>query len=146
VVLDAQNYAYIARTNALASYAINSTGTATLEHTVTYASGTTPRSVVLSSSGGYVYTANEGTSTISGYGIGSGATLTAITGSPFTGPASVSALGVDKSGGYLVAAGYDGSSGVQLFSVSSTTGALSLVDSAGSGAATTYPAVLALTH
>jgi 6-phosphogluconolactonase (cycloisomerase 2 family) len=145
VALDGQNFAYIARTNALAVYSLDSTGTPTLRFSAPYASGTTPRSVVLSSNGGYVYTANEGTGTIAGYSIGSSGGLTAITNSPFTGPVSVSALGVDKSGGYLVAAGYNSSNGVQLFSMG-TTGTLSLVDSAGSGAATTYPAVLALTH
>jgi len=145
VALDGQNFAYIARTNALAVYSLDASGAATLRDSQPYASGTTPRSAVLSSNGGNVYTANEGTGTISGYTIGSRGGLTAITNSPFTGPVSVSALGVDKSGGYLVAAGYSSSNGVQLFSMG-TTGTLSLVDSAGSGTATTYPAVLALTH
>jgi 6-phosphogluconolactonase (cycloisomerase 2 family) len=145
LVLDANNYAYIARTNALAVYAISSTGSATQQDTKSYSSGTVPRSVVLSSNGDYVYTANEGASTISEYGIGAGGVLTQLTGSPVAAPTNVSALGADNSGNYLVAAGYGASAGVRLFSIGSS-GALTQIDSAASGAATSSPAVLALTH
>jgi 6-phosphogluconolactonase (cycloisomerase 2 family) len=145
LALDANNFAFIARTNALAVYGIDSTGAGTLEDTKSYSSGTVPRSVVLSSNGDYVYTANEGASTISEYGIGSGGALTQLTGSPVAAPTNVSALGVDNSGNYLVAAGYNGSAGVRLFSIG-TAGALTQVDSTGSGTTTSYPAVLALTH
>lgn len=145
VALDKNNFAYIARTSALAVYSIAPTGAATAEFTTSYSSSAVPRSVVLSNGYSFVYTANEGAGTISEFGIGSGGTLSQLSGSPLTGPANVSALGVDKTGSYLVAAGYNGSSGVQLFAIG-TNGALSLKASAGSGTSTAFPAVLAMTH
>jgi 6-phosphogluconolactonase (cycloisomerase 2 family) len=146
VALDDNNYAYIARTNALAVYSINSSTLAySQQDSKSYTSGMVPRSVVLSSSGGYVYTANEGAGTISAFAIGTSGALTEETGSPYAGPTNVSALGVDNSGNYLVAAGYDSSAGVQLFSIGAG-GALTHVDSVGSGTSTTDPTVLALTH
>jgi 6-phosphogluconolactonase (cycloisomerase 2 family) len=145
VVLDSNNYAYIARTAALAVYAIGSGGAATLKSTAGYASGVTPRSVVLNGSQNYVYTANEGAGTISAYGIQSDASLAAASGSPFTAPSNVSALGVDNSGKYMIAAGYNSSTGVQLFSLGAT-GTLTLITSAATGTSTAYPAVLAMSH
>ncbi len=147
VALDASRRVYIARTNAVAVWQINDAqGDAVQLSSTSFNSGVTPRSVVLANSYGDVYTANEGTGTISGYSINAttGA-LTAISGAPFAGPANVSALGVDKSGSYMVAAGYNSSSGVQIFSISST-GALTLGASAGAGTATAYPVVLAMSH
>jgi 6-phosphogluconolactonase len=146
VAMDPNNYLYIARTNALAVYAITPGPVGTLKSNVTYSSGVVPRSVTLSTgSTYYVYTANEGASNVSGFSIGSTGALTQISGSPFAGPTSVSALGVDNTGGYMVTAGYNGSSGVQLFSIPST-GEIALVANAGSGTSTGYPAVMALTH
>lgn len=146
VALDSTNRVFIARTNALAVWQINDTaGDANQLSSTSYNSGVTPRSVVLSNSGSFVYTANEGNGTISAWSMGTTGGLTAVAGSPFTGPSSVSALGVDKSGSYMVAAGYNSSSGVQLFSIGST-GALTLAASAGSGTSTAYPVVLAMSH
>lgn len=145
VALDKNNFAYIARTSKLAVYSIASTGAATLESSASYSNSAVPRSVALSNSYNFVYTANEGASTISEFGIGSSGALSQLSGSPISGPTNVSALGVDKTGSYLVAAGYNGSSGVQLFTIG-TNGALSLKASAGSGTSTAYPAVLAMTH
>jgi 6-phosphogluconolactonase (cycloisomerase 2 family) len=145
LALDKNNFAYIARTAALAVYSIDASGTPTQRSTFSYASGVTPRSVTLSSSDNYVYTANEGAGTISEFAIASSGALTQLTGSPVAAPASVSALGVDKTGAYLVAAGYNSSNGVQLFAIG-TDGTLSLKASAASGTSTGYPAVLAMTH
>jgi 6-phosphogluconolactonase (cycloisomerase 2 family) len=145
VALDKNNFAYIARTAALAVYSLDASGNPTLKSTQTFDAGNVARSVALSASYSYVYTANIGTSNISGYGINTTGSLAAISGSPFPGPTNVSAIGADKSGKYMVAAGYDGSSGVQLFSIG-TTGALTLVTSAGSGTSLNSPAILALSH
>lgn len=145
IALDDNNYAYIARTSALAVYSINSSAAATLQSTASYPSTDLPRSVVLNASQNYVFTANEGASTISSYGIGSTGGLTAASGSPFTGPTNVSALGVDTTGDYMLAAGYNSSTGIQLFSLTSS-GTLSLVASAASGTSTAYPVVLAMSH
>jgi len=146
VALDRNNFIYIARTATLAVYQItDAAGDATLRSTASYDANTRPRSVVLSTNYNDVFTANIGAGNISGYTIGSTGTLTALSGSPFAGPSSVSALGADKSGKYMVAAGYNGTSGVQLFSVG-TNGALTLITSAGTGTSTGFPAILALSH
>ena len=146
VTLDKNNFIYIARTATLAVYQItDASGDATLQSTATFSSTATPRSVVLSTSYNYVYTANVGASNISGFSIGTTGQLSSVTGSPFTGPSGVSAIGTDKSGMYMVAAGYNGTSGVQLFTVG-TTGALTLTTSAGTGTSEAFPAILALSH
>ena len=147
VTLDKNNFIYIARTAALAVYQItDASGDAVQTSNFSFSGTVTPRSVVLSFGQGYVYTANQGAGNISGFGIGTSGTLTQISSSPFTAPASVSAIGTDKSGSYMVAVGYNGSSGLQLFTVG-TTGALTLTTSAGTGTSTsTVPAILALSH
>ncbi|MGI4828925.1 MAG: lactonase family protein [Janthinobacterium lividum] len=145
VALDANNYAYIARTSTLAVYGIG-TSSIVAEGTLTPPVGSIPRSVTLSKSYNFVYTANEGTSTIAGYGISGNGALMAISGSPFTAPADVTALAADNTGNYMVAVGYDATSGVRLYSISSTTGALTPVAQAGSGTNTDYPALVAVTH
>lgn len=146
VTLDKNNYVYIARTNALAVYQITDpSGGWKSQYSAPYSSGLTPRSVVLNSDQNYVFTANEGAGSISSYNVQNGGTLAQVSGSPFTGPVSVSAIGTDKSGTYLVAAGYDGSSGLQLFTIG-TDGTLKLDTSAGTGTSMDIPAILAMTH
>lgn len=147
VVLDDNNFIYIARTNALAVYQITgfSAGDVLFKSSTPYSSGVTPRSVMLNNSQTYVFTANEGASTISSYNIQSNGSLVAASGSPFTAPTNVSAIGFDNSGKYMLAAGYNSSNGVQLFGVSST-GTLSLVTSAATGTSTSVPVVLAMSH
>ena len=148
IVLDDNNFAYIARTVALADYSISSARVASPVSTEPYASGAVPRSVVLNKTQNFVYTANEGASTISVYGISSTGVLSA-NGSPFAGPTNVSAIGVDNSGKYMLAAGYNSTNGVQLLSISSTgnnIGTLTLVTSAATGTSTAYPVVLAMSH
>ena len=144
IALDKNNFAYIARTAALAVYTIASNGTPSQASNQAYSASTVARSVALSSNFNYVYTANIGAGNISGYSIGSTGALAPLSGSPYNGPTNVSAIGADKSGKYMVAVGYNGTSGVQLFSV--TSGALTLVTSAGTGTSPDFPAILALSH
>ena len=60
--------------------------------------------------------------------------------------ADVSAIAVDNTGGYLIAVGYDANAGVELYSIASSTGALTKVAAVGSGTSTLYPALVAVTH
>ena len=95
-----------------------------------------PHGVVVDSTNTYVYVANFGTpSTISGFSIGSGGTLTALSGSPYPAPAGVTALVRDNSGKYIVALGSDSTNGIQLYSIGSG-GVLTSVASAPSGGET----------
>ncbi len=144
VVLDANNYAYIARTSSVGVYSIGSTITNTSNLSYTTAA-TAPRGITLNKSGNYLFTANEGTGNISAFGIGSGGVLNPVAGQPFAGPPHVSALGVDNTGVYMVAVGYDANTGVQLYSISST-GVLTQVATAASGINTVLPALVAMTH
>lgn len=145
LALDKNNFVYIARTAALAVYSLDSSGNPTQQSTVAFSASAVPRSVTLSTSYDYVYTANQGAGNISGYSIGATGSLASVAGSPFSGPSDTAAIGVDKSGTYMVSVGYNGTSGVQLFTIG-TTGTLSLATSAGTGTSTSFPAVLALSH
>lgn len=148
VVLDANNYAYIARTSSVGVYSLGSTITNTSNATYNTATNTgiAPRGIILNRAGTYVFTANEGTGSISSFGIGTGGVLDLVNnGAPFAGPAHVSALGADNTGLYLVAVGYDASTGVRLYSLSSV-GVLTQVAAVASGTNTALPALVAMTH
>ena len=142
VVLDANNYAYIARTDSVGIYAIGST--VTDEGTLNYTPGLVPRGITLNKTYNYLFTANEGPGTISALSIGANGALKTV-GSPVIGPANVSALGVDNTGLYMVAVGYDASAGVRLYSLSSS-GVLAQVAAQASGTNTVLPALVAMTH
>jgi 6-phosphogluconolactonase len=143
--VDANGYLYVAGTAGLQVYSTTSTGVATQVSSTAYAIGNGPRATVLNSTSSYVYTANEGSGTITADAVGTSGALTTISGSPFSGPPSVGDLGVDSSGTYLVAAGSSSSTGIQLFSIG-TGGALSLLGSAASGTSGAGPIVIAMTH
>ena len=138
---------YVASTTALTPFS-GLNGTPVAGTAITYAGGVTPRSVTVATNSGAVYTANEGNGTISGFSFSTTGVLTAIAGTPIAGPANVSALGVDSTGDYLVAAGYGTTNGLQVFTISST-GALSPVGTPiGTQGAddTSVPIVMALSH
>jgi 6-phosphogluconolactonase (cycloisomerase 2 family) len=144
VAIDASDNAYIAQTSTMTVYGLTSTAVNN-RGTISYASGSVPRSVTIGPSSKYVFTANQGTGTISSFTTGTTTALSSVSGSPFTGPAHVAALGVDNTGSYLVAVGYDATAGVQLFSIS-TTGVLASLKSAATSTATQYPVLVAMTH
>jgi 6-phosphogluconolactonase (cycloisomerase 2 family) len=143
VAVDTNNYLYAAGTAGLQVFSTTTAGAPTLLNT--YSTGNGPRSIVITGNGSYVYVANQTDGTISGYSIGTNAALTAISGSPFTGPSTVTSLGRDNSGSRILALGYNATSGLQLFSIGST-GALTLTNTAASGTTTIDPSPLALTH
>ena len=123
------SFGYSGTSQGLQEYTANASGAYSATATALVATGNGPHGVVVDPTGTYVYVANYADGTISGYTISG---MTPITGSPFTGPQSVSSLGADNTGGYLVAAGYNATSGIQLFSIGSG-GVLTLAGSAGSG-------------
>lgn len=144
VAIDGNDKAYLAQTSSLAVYQLAnlSSGAAT----ISLASGTVPRRAVVDPSSKFLYTANVGQGKIGGYAIGSTTALSALAGQPYAAPASVAALGVDSSDTYLVAAGYDASAGVQLYSIAAS-GVLSKVGTAqGTSTATGFPVLVAMSH
>ncbi len=142
VAFDGNNYFYCAGTAGLEVFSV-APGAVTLLNT--YSLGDAPRSIAVNSTSTYVYVGNEGDNTISGYSIGTGGVLTAIPGSPFTAPAGVDALAFDSTGAYLIASGYNSSTGIQLYTIG-TGGALSPTASAGTGTSTLIPGTIAATH
>ena len=82
--------------------------------------------------------------TITGYTIGTGAALTAISGSPFSSGNAVTALGADSTGNWLLAAAYSGTPDLTLYGFDSTNpGRLYAVSSSSTG---TNASFLALSH
>jgi 6-phosphogluconolactonase len=149
VAFDSNNYLYCATTNGLVVFAV--TSGVTLGTGQTYTIGTSPRSIAIASTTtdsvttpNYVYVGNETDGKIYGFSIGTNGVLTAVSGSPFAGPTSVSALSVDSTGKYLIASGNDTSTGIQLFTIG-TAGALTSAATAGTGTSV-IPGVIATTH
>lgn len=142
LAFDSNNYLYCVGTAGLQVFSVTSGATVTLIKT--YPVGNGPRSIVINSGSTYVYVANNTDSTISGYSIGTNAALTALAGSPYTAPTSVDALAFDSTGKYLIASGYNASSGIQLYTIGSA-GALTSTASAGTGTAG-VPSAIAATH
>lgn len=140
-------YVYEARSGTNPGLVVNtiaSDGTLVPTTSKSYSAGTQPYSVVLDNTGKYVYVANRGDNTISGWTIGTGAALTAISGSPFASGVAVTSLGADSTGKYIAAAAYSGSPDVTLYGFDTTTaGALT---SAATSATGTNASVVALSH
>jgi len=149
LAFDTNEYLYVASTNDLTSY--TGPGNLTQDDQYTYplfsANTYVKARAVTVSAAGYVYTANENAGTISVFSLPGSGVITAQ--GTVTGPTNVSALGIDSTGDYLVAAGYNTTSGLQVFSISSS-GALTAVGTpeptAASGGTTLVPVVMALTH
>jgi 6-phosphogluconolactonase len=145
LAFDASGYLYIARTGASSSlvpYGNLSSSSPTQETAYTgFESGATPRSVTLADSYKYLYTADEGSNYIAAFNVSAGGVSKLAS---VLGPNDVAALGAERSGSYLLAAGYSATNGLQLFTISSS--GLTAVASQGTLATTTNPILLALTH
>lgn len=141
--VDANNYLYLAGTAGLSVYSTTTAGVPTLLKT--YSTGSGAHSVVVNTDATYVYVGNQSDSTISAFSIGTNAALTAVSGSPFTAPTTVTSLAFDSTMAYLIASGYDASTGIELYTIG-TTGALTSAGTAASGTSTTIPGAIATTH
>ncbi len=146
LAFDKNNYLYVASTVALTPFSgLGGTSAPVAGTAITFPGGVTPRSVTVSSNSSYVYTANEGNGTISGYSLSGTGALTTV-GTAVAGPASVSALGVDSTGDYLVAAGYSATNGLQIFNITSTGALTAAGTTVGTNTDLTIPTVIALSH
>ena len=142
VAFDGNDNVYLAQTSTLTWLSLTN-GQFTGKGTYTYPSGSIPRSTVVDPQSKFVYTADVGTSQITGFAAGS---VTTLTGSPYTAPASVSSLGVDSTDTYLVAVGYAATGGVQLYSIASSGVLSALAATAGTSTQTQDPVLVAMTH
>jgi 6-phosphogluconolactonase len=142
VTVDAANNVYFARTGEIAVYSANGTTGVLSANTISEpATGQGDHAIVLNNAGTFVYTGNQTDSTISGFSSANGV-LGSVTGSPFTAPTTVSAIALDNTHNYIVAAGY-GTTGILEYAISST-GVLTASSTVATGTAGTT--VMALTH
>ena len=149
-VFDATSaYLLIARASAsgsgVATYSVNSAGALTAVGTLA-ASGNAPYAILLDSTGAYVYVANRGDATISGYSLAAGS-LTALGSSPFGSGSGVGALARDNSGKYILAAASGGGSDLTLYGFDAVIpGKLNALAAMASGTDPAGSVALATTH
>lgn len=147
-------HVYIARSSltsapsGVASYAIDASGRLTTVQTLA-PGGSAPSSIVLDGTGAYVYAGNRAVSsttnlsTISGYSTSNG-TLTALADSPFAASAHVTALSLDQSGKFLIAAASGGPADVTLYGEDAIS--LGKLDALSTSASGSTPVAIASTH
>src|SRR5579872_1472632 len=102
--------------------------------------------VLVDSSGKYAYVANRSNGNISAFSIGTTGALTAITGSPFSTGSSPSQMVEDKTDTYLAVVNAGGNPDLQVFTISSSTGALTSFKTASTGTSPANATTLAATH
>ncbi len=130
-------YLYVARSGAttgLAVYAIGTGGALTPVTGSPFAAGGGPFSVLIDSTGKYVYVGNRTDGTVSGYTIGTGSVLAALGGSPYGSGAAVSSLARESSDKYVLAAAVNGAPDLTMYSFDATVaGKLDVDTTAASG-------------
>jgi 6-phosphogluconolactonase len=148
-------YLYIARSGTnggVAVYSIGSGGALTPVTGTPFAAGSGTFSVILDSTGTYVYAANRTDGTISGYtivpgGTTAGLSLTQLNGSPYTSGSGVQALGIDSTGKYLLAAAVGGAPDLTMYSFDiPVPGKLDPATSVATGVDPAGAVAVALTH
>ncbi len=161
VAFDAtSSYVFVARGPAtsgstglgVVSFRLASTGALTQVGSVA-ASGNSPYGLLLDSTGAFLYAANRGDGTISGYSVASGV-LTGLASSPYASGLATTALARDNSGKYVVAVSPGGTADVTLYSIGSTltsgvttlTGNLNVAATAASGTDPSGSVAVAATH
>ncbi|MBS1814831.1 MAG: beta-propeller fold lactonase family protein [Acidobacteria bacterium] len=136
---------YLARSGAdpgLTLYTIGTDGR--LTSGAKYTTGDTPFSVVMDNAGKYIYVANNGDNSISGYVVGAGGALTAAPSSPYSAANGITALGAESKGNWIVGVASKGTPNISLYGFdSANAGRIYTVASASAG---TTPGALALTH
>jgi 6-phosphogluconolactonase len=148
-------YLYIARSGTnggVAVYSITSGGVLTAVTGSPFAAGNGTYSVVLDSTGTYVYAANRTDGTISGYTIVPstttlGLSLTPLKGSPFASGTGVQSIGIDSTNKYLLAAAVGGDPDLTMYTFDITVpGKLDPATSVATGVDPAGAVAIALTH
>jgi 6-phosphogluconolactonase len=146
VTIDSNDNVYFARTGQVVVYKVAANLSSVTEVTNTAANSDTgagDRAILVN--GTNVYTANLTDGNISGFSATTAGILAPIAGSPYVGPSTLSAIGLDNTGKYMVAAG-DGTSGIQVYAIG-TTGALTASTTVATNGSSTSgaPVVMAVT-
>jgi 6-phosphogluconolactonase (cycloisomerase 2 family) len=92
-----------------------------------------PVSLLVDNSGKYLFVANQASTNLAGYSIGSDGAITLLTGSPFGTSGGPNVIASDPSGKFLFV-GSQGGSSIQSFSLDGSTGTLTSVATYSSGA------------
>lgn len=146
VAIDSNNYLYIASTGNIVTYAVSAAGVpanAAVGTTATASGG--PFSIALDGTS-YVYAAAQnGSSNLIYCFSNSKGVLTALSTATIAAPSTTTKLAVDSSKTYLLAAGYDTTAGLRMYSIG-TGGNLSSLATAGTGTTTGVATAIALTH
>lgn len=128
---------YIARSGTdggVVVYTIGTGGALTLVTGSPFATGNGPASILIDSTGDYLYVGNKVDGTISGFSIASTGVLTTLSGSPFSSGIEVASLGRDNTGKYILAACEGGTPDVQMYSFDTTTaGVLDAITTVSTG-------------
>jgi 6-phosphogluconolactonase len=135
-------------------YTIGNAGTLTAVTGAPFSLGTGsttagPASMVIDKTGSYLYVGNRTANSISGFSIASGGVLTALSGSPYAAGTTVSALGYDNSGNYILSTASGGTPDLEMFSFDATAAGKLNAATTGSTGNPTEPAgavAIALTH
>jgi len=151
LAIDSNNLLYVAVTGGIYVYTVTvSSASVTLNAITTTPIATAsggPFSIALDGTS-YVYasaTNNPPSSLIYAFSNKAGV-LTPLSTATIAAPTSTSKLAVDSTGAYLLAAGYDSSAGLKLYSITSGTGILTSLDTAATGTSFVVPTALALSH
>jgi 6-phosphogluconolactonase (cycloisomerase 2 family) len=141
---------YIARSGTnggVAVYKIGGGGVLTPVAGSPFATGNRPFSIVLDTTGKFLYVANRNDNTISAYAIGTSPVLKALTGSPFGSGQGVNSLGVDPGGKYLLAGANSGNPDLSMYSFdAATAGALVPAKNVATDTDPTNVSAIAVTH
>jgi 6-phosphogluconolactonase (cycloisomerase 2 family) len=127
-------------------FSIAANGTLTETSGSPSTTGTGAWSVLVDHTGSYVYVANRTQGNISAFVLSNNGALTAISGSPFTTGSLPVAMVEDKSETYLAVINAGGSPDLQVFTINTTTGALTSLATAKTGTDPTEASSLAATH
>lgn len=143
-------FLYIARSGAssgIVVYSFGANGALNPVKGAPFAAGGGPFSVLLDSTGKYVYAGNRTDGTITGYTIGAGGVLTALGGSPYKSGTFINSLARDQSGKYVLAAASGGTPDLTMYSFDPTTaGKLNSAATTATGTDPTGALVVAGTH
>jgi 6-phosphogluconolactonase len=133
-----------AGSSSIVSYAVSAAGV--LGAVKTYASGQDPFSLLVDSTGGFLYAANKGDDTVSAYTLASGVPTVVMT-SPYKSGTGVTSLAEDINSKYVIAASAGGSSDLTLYALDALTpGQLDAVGTAANGSSTAGSIAVAATH
>jgi 6-phosphogluconolactonase (cycloisomerase 2 family) len=130
--------------NSFSEFTINADGTLTeLSGSPLGEAYTSPVAVFVDKSGGHLYVANEGSSNVAAYSIGSDGGLTLLTNSPFAGNSGANYITGDPSGKFLFVGNQSSSAAIQTFGLDASTGTLTALANTSVGST---PTSIALTH